>query len=156
MAPVFGFACSLTPPEHLLLSKGRGRRKKRSSRAGVQTSLRRYRASTFTPSGTGPEQVERCLQQVSLSESGHGTVVATSPLYDLHYSRAFPTRQAQTPGPRVLRPVCICWGSNGAEPLAHTLQSAGVGANLIRVALLNTRSIANKAYILNFDLSRNV
>ncbi|KAF3696455.1 hypothetical protein EXN66_Car012133 [Channa argus] len=121
------FERSLTSPQYLLLSKGRGTRKKPGFRAGVQTRFTRYRASTFTPSGTGPEQVERCLRQVSVSVSGHGAVVATSPLYDPHYSRTFPTRQAQTAGSReqVLLPVSLCGGRNGAEPLAHTVQSAG-------------------------------
>ncbi|GAA6111790.1 uncharacterized protein LOC106525822 [Tachysurus ichikawai] len=108
LSPVF--ECSLTSPEYLLLSKGRGRRKKRGSRAGVQTRLRRYRASMFTRSGSGLEQVERCLRQVPISASGYGTVVVTPPLYEIHYSRVFPTRQAQIPDlrERVLHPVSLC------------------------------------------------
>ncbi|GAA6094341.1 uncharacterized [Tachysurus ichikawai] len=43
--------------------------------------LRRYRASTFTRSGSGLEQVERCLRQVPISASEYGAVVVTPPLY---------------------------------------------------------------------------
>ncbi|KAJ0058439.1 hypothetical protein NL108_014637 [Boleophthalmus pectinirostris] len=92
--------CSTSSPEYLLLAKPRGRRRKRGSRAGVQTKQRKQRAQR---SGSGSMGSERCLRPVPVWVWDWNAVV---PPPSRSYDRIFPTPDAHIslPRKRVLRP----------------------------------------------------
>lgn len=151
------FECATSSPEYLLLMKRRGRRRKRGSRSGVQYRQRKQGGQTSWFNGSRSVGAERCLRLVPVSdrtwESNRAPPASASPRLS---DRIFPIRLGRILAPRehVLRAITIdnalamprCPAGQRTLPVHSARQT--------RFALLNARSISNKALYLG-DLFTN-
>ncbi|ROL43049.1 hypothetical protein DPX16_5602 [Anabarilius grahami] len=150
------FECSTSPPEYLWLAKPRGKRRKRGSRAGVGARLRKHRGKPPCPSGSGSVWDERCLRPVPIRKSGGDSPRASPSLWSIQSDRIFLARRPRNSSPRerVLCPV-TCRGVSNDHILSSLRCPDGQRAPVLecaqptRIALLNARSIANKAFFLS-------
>lgn len=140
--------CQAPSSEYLLLTRRRGRRRKWGSRAGVQVWRRKWRSRGFSPGPNGSRAPgsERCLRPVPVCESDRDAVCASSPVWCTS-DWIFPTRPACHRAPRQ-RALCLvtCRTDQAIQPAPGQPLSR---TRSTRIALINARSIANKAFTLN-------